>query len=932
MSSSNQNTILAHRSVYGDSQSDSSSTEYKTVSFKKKAIPTPRRITNRKISNNSTLAHFNEKSQLRLQIANLKDEIAQLNQELDKKMKNFSSSELASIFILNHKSKPIELTHEKYKESATLDKNIEDLAGIFDSESINRLSRSNQNQKIILNSVQEDLENTNMEIQEIRKKINKIQNSDIFQSIFDQRKKISEKHKQIHDAVEIHRKLKEELRQLEDYDSTRIKELEKTLLEAQENKKGITKKYQALRKQQQKEKIEAEAEKYRRSQKFTISSIYQSFELCKDKSDLPDQEDCMKKSIVTFEQIQSETGNEKGINIILSSTLNSSKNYIQENDIQMNSDFEIAAQLLSENEEEDIQSDKQMFEKENNEILYEDNEGEKVEKDEESNKRKVEFVNNSIQCELKDDELEKQIDSNQNSQIAKEPNKQKRNELPSSLFPPESEIESTSIVYSENDFSSSQIEIMKKERKEQSIFQLNPNLDQSNIELHLNEKLEFLSSCNSASDGAIEKEDNVDFQSESTSIYNSTIDSISLSEKNEQSSISESTSILTSSGYFRLNKVHKQFSRQENAPNKIMREKIINDDQKYAKYNEENDNNVIPTEESESMVSGELVILETSKPIAFESPENSDQSQLTTGGDQTEYNDYLSSQQLEKDDSESIIESDKNHSSSDFEKKLSNKQNLHPVKHEANIIIDSVIEKLENSIDSSRKKNINKSTITATNDDSDSPSLAGKPKFHNNNNCIFNCLPAALMSASDDYDYGSNICNDKKIGEKETRKRSSSTLSSRRQKKYSDRSDVYASGNNNDDEDVLDNMFIAQDDRKILKVGCFSKKPSKKEIMPYFVRFGTVSSFLTQKENSKYYTFIAFKKHSSAKNAKKNLNGSKIAGTRLNISWESDSSIHQNFLKTDSNLKSNQNIQNSELNPIPRYEAIINTASSSSEL
>ena len=255
------------------------------------------------------------------------------------------------------------------------------------------------------------------------------------------------------------------MRQLEDYDSTRIKELEKTLLEAQENKKGITKKYQALRKQQQKEKIEAEAEKYRRSQKFTISSIYQSFELCKDKSDLPDQEDCMKKSIVTFEQIQSETGNEKGINIILSSTLNSSKNYIQENDIQMNSDFEIAAQLLSENEEEDIQSDKQMFEKENNEILYEDNEGEKVEKDEESNKRKVEFVNNSIQCELKDDELEKQIDSNQNSQIAKEPNKQKRNELPSSLFPPESEIESTSIVYSENDFSSSQIEIMKKERK-----------------------------------------------------------------------------------------------------------------------------------------------------------------------------------------------------------------------------------------------------------------------------------------------------------------------------------------------------------------------------------------------------------------------------------------------------------------------------------
>ena len=393
----------------------------------------------------------------------------------------------------------------------------------------------------------------------------------------------------------------------------------------------------------------------------------------------------------------------------------------------------------------------------------------------------------------------------------------------------------------------------------------------------MNDKLtEYLSSYESDSNYNIKKENNNDYQSESTSIYNSSIDSFS--ENNIQNAISdESTSIVTSASYFKFTKESESSSYQKIELNQVKKKitqsnnvmKFDNDKSKGARKEKQ----TMIIDGSEDLNSEKMIILKTSKPISFESLGNSEQLQLSTMTDKTEYNDYFSSQSQENDIeiTKSIFSITNSY----------NRNSIGPKKKSIKMFTMSDYSsdfETKNSMDSLRRRRLKKTNTNFTNCEDSSSSLFDK-------NEVSNCQLATLMSATDDERH--SIEKNKIVEDDKLQKISSSSFSNRRQKKVTNQSDIC----NDDDSDVLDNKFIVEDDRKILKVGSFSEKPSKKGIMPYFARFGTVNSCAIKQDGSNYYAFVAFKKHDAAKNAKKKIKGSKIDGTRLKIVWESDNKL-----------------------------------------
>ncbi|OHT03348.1 hypothetical protein TRFO_29269 [Tritrichomonas foetus] len=1184
MSTSGRNSLLAHRSALPNPfQSDASSADIKEVSFKKKPQITPRRITanhsnkiSNKTTNNTLYRKFrNEESKLKMDIANLKDEISFLNEELENKLVGFSYIELASLFypgkFPHPKNSKSDFVEDKNSEYNKLDKNIDKLEEIFDSESIFRFDKSNRHQKNVIQDMKKEMEETDEQLKEIREKISQIKNSQLYKDIHEQRDEIKNKHKQIHKVVVVHRNLKNEMRSLEN-DIDDIDQLQYILNSTNHTLEKHTKKYQQMREKQKKEEKVAR-EIYEKRKRIQISPILQSinreekkrlymsqsivaqnifdesedemkennnsieinlsrqelsierwtnpileekinkpydisnqshipkenelnhgkYEQTNEEDDnhgrIENQKDENKTEENQLEEYKKEENEEFNQNSNCSNqtkikkVLNKDENdkesqkdkgeinsklwsYIQENDIQIDSDFAFANQFLSENEEEEdtttqfiknntklselsenhpgtstetsihskVQSENENTKSERIDLSketssennkesnkYEPNKDSKKER--KGNEEKVDQVtaNEDKQVQIEEGQIEKEVmerylqenhnetpgeptqfvmktnkqnaqtiqnkkETNENichieknTQNEKERNENEGNETevnknlkseninqcsedekikssvdiqceiterkhdaPSFFYPPESPEDSTSMAYSESDFSSATIKkhkhvknisLKSKSNKQNHFNNLNfKPFNDSNNDSEENEN-------RSRNDENANHELNID-ESDSTSIFNSS-DNISQSNidtgkppkkkdskndnfNNSKIDSDDSTSIACSEADFDLTIVKKNTivvgSKSKEAPI-ILKNSPTQSYEQSRPYNQsqsENDSASLKSDAIPSLISPiqprtiNFNDINTIEKNINKVPDNNHIIVNHVDGKVYQDSDFLpTTSEYASDESEPLTigifsRPDKNSDAESSSKILDTNDN-----GESTTIVyseSSIHSKIEKEIklqqdiqlnfqkfsDDDSNKDASSSTTHLVDLNQHSPTrddlAVDKQVFYYETNTHSNL----------DSDSTSVIKSSSHLSERRLPSARSNISNRRTNKNNYNFSDKYYS----DTTENIELKFIVGDERRCLRVGKFETKPSKKTIMPYFISFGSIESYFPAKINNLYEVFITFKKHDAAKNAKKQLKGPKVAGTRLKIEWDS-SDNDSNYLNDQLNRKEN---------------------------
>lgn len=289
-------------------RNDENSGEYKEITFQKKEIKTPRRI--------QVISYTTQESKIRVEIAALKDEIQRLKRTLEEKMKAFSNIELAKIFYLDSNQRTAEDVNHIFTISKKLNNDRNVLTDLYNSDSINQLRKSNQHDKFYNDQLKTQLAFMQKEIESKRKQIQTITVSYEPGKSDKQKERIQKLRLKINQAVELHRKLKHEKESLK-IDQSNIQDLERTLIEKKEKLKQQRLQYKSLKKKQSLAISEMKLKKEKLAHMLSISQALQIFEV--------------------------KDNHEEKI---------TEKNYVQETDLLIDNDFQIAYEDKQQSEEE----------------------------------------------------------------------------------------------------------------------------------------------------------------------------------------------------------------------------------------------------------------------------------------------------------------------------------------------------------------------------------------------------------------------------------------------------------------------------------------------------------------------------------------------------------------------------------------------------
>ena len=895
MSTSRVSSSFAHRS-FQIPLSDESSTEIKEIYFRKKqknAIP--QKLTNHKIQKNAISRISDKGYNMKMEIANLKDEIFFLNEVFDSKIQGLSYIELAAA-LYPIKSFNRGYNHDnKVEESQVLSQYIDELSMIYNTDSVNRLYKFNKKQKKIIKEIYKDVDQKNKEIEQIKNQINLIRKTDPFPEIENQIKTIKDMHKKMHVVVNEHRILKAQLREIENYSERDLIELNNQLILQNEKLKLKTKKLKKLKLQQKqkeeslkqeleqikakkKEEIERQERErllQERKKKFVISPLLQNINL--DDSYLKNNTD--KKNAIKQNNNKDNNNDKRKTNKsksdvkkkISSKTQDNSKNKMQktkektkevsnkdEKDMHNISDAKQVIEKAEDNSQS-ISDKNQVLTKEN----HEDSNNEFIEarslsnnktnpniesliKDEEPNRNNAENIQSCQEMIEENGTLPSRISNDDPTfSIKQEHNPQKPNKpiskpipyntnekfTPNFLFTPESECMSTSIVSSESDFSKEFIEKQKQKMQEQQKAMWNPN----NV-------------------NSTDEKDNLMLESDSTSIFNSSKEFIDIIKKDP---------------------LLPDHTGNENSTYKVRSLSLVQNEENITDLNIEStsiansaSDVIIPNNPSytEHEEEEEIIVLENSNPLIFETKKLINQNQTASIKENSIAN-YLSSSSFDqrnenlKDCKASFNKPNGQYTSEEEDVQAQLIENVEEAnkdnKELANTLSTSIMSTSEIDSDHFKQKQV---SFIQTNIEKLTPQITNQDEDANTNTPH---ETEVILHSNDDF------------------------------------RETFINPRNSTSEESLESKFNISDERKSLKVGFFKEKPSKKVFLPYFVQYGTVESVLITNENNMYSITLTFKKHMSAKRAKKKLNGSLINGIRIKIKWN-EKDIPQNDINQKS--------------------------------